>query len=92
MGAEHGKSVAGQALLKGVAGKARLGAVMQGAQSMEEGKLTSSGAPQETKSEPGNAQNASALTADEAVPMDTDARPKLTPGADIQKLLQPLHV
>ena len=79
-------------LLKGVAGKARFGAIMQGAQSVEEGKLTSIGAPQEMKSEPGNAQNASALTADEAVSMETDAWPKLTPGTDLQKLVQPLHV
>lgn len=79
-------------LLKGAAEKARIGAVMQGAQGMEEGKMTPIGAPQEMKSEPGNPKDASEQTADEPVPMETDAQPKLTPGRDLQRLLQPLHV
>ena len=85
----------GPGLLKGVAGKASFGAVVQGAQGMEEGNVTPSGAPQEMKemkSDPGNPENASEQTADEPVPMETDAQPKLTPGTDLQRLLQPMHV
>jgi hypothetical protein len=85
----------GPGLLDGVAGKARFGAVVQVAQGMEEGKVTPSGAPQEMKemkSDPGNPEDASEQAADEPVPMETDAQPELTPGRDLQRLLQPVHV